>query len=151
MIDVADDQAACLQPGPPLVGEQLDLAALEKIFIDKPLTRYTLAGKGLYVGSRLPDIHAALTSAGLKSGDVFIDLGSGDGRVVCLAALLGARALGLEADSELHRLAIERAETVLGHYRGSHGRLEIDLRLGDFLAYSVAETDVIFYYAGGAG
>lgn len=36
--------------------------------------------------------------AEVKEGDVFYDLGSGDGRVVIAAALKGAKAVGIELD-----------------------------------------------------
>ncbi|HWP24417.1 MAG TPA: methyltransferase domain-containing protein [Candidatus Binatia bacterium] len=39
--------------------------------------------------------------AGVKSGDVVYDLGSGDGRIVIAAAKKGARAVGFEIDPDL--------------------------------------------------
>ena len=68
---------------------------------------------------RTPDIHfavtpqpqadAMLTLAGVTTGDVVYDLGSGDGRIVVLAAQkFGARGVGVEID---HRL-VEISRTV---------------------------------------
>src|SRR5258706_8377505 len=39
--------------------------------------------------------------AGVKSGDLVYDLGSGDGRIVITAAKKGARAVGFEIDGDL--------------------------------------------------
>jgi len=42
-----------------------------------------------------------LETAGVKTGDLVYDLGSGDGRIVVAAAKRGARAVGFEIDGDL--------------------------------------------------
>jgi SAM-dependent methyltransferase len=51
-----------------------------------------------------------LDMAKVVSEDVLIDLGSGDGRTVVAAAKRGARALGIDLNADLVRLARQRAE-----------------------------------------
>ncbi len=49
-----------------------------------------------YVPTIMEPIKDVLKKAGLKKGSKFYELGSGDGRVVYLAASMGARAIGIE-------------------------------------------------------
>ena len=49
-----------------------------------------------YVATKSIRIKKALTEAGIKEGDIFYELGSGDGRVVTVAAQMGAEAFGIE-------------------------------------------------------
>ncbi|MFN9773465.1 MAG: SAM-dependent methyltransferase, partial [Burkholderiales bacterium] len=51
-----------------------------------------------------------LDMAKVGRDDVLIDLGSGDGRTVVAAAKRGVRALGIELNADLVRLARQRAE-----------------------------------------
>src|SRR5207245_944038 len=62
--------------------------------------------KGLFYPSILEDILPAFAAV-IRPGMRFLDLGSGDGRIVFMAALLGAKATGIEYDAELHRIALE--------------------------------------------
>ena len=55
-------------------------------------------------------ISKMLEIAGVTSNDFVIDLGSGDGRTVIAAALLGARAIGIEYNPDLVELSIRKAE-----------------------------------------
>jgi SAM-dependent methyltransferase len=50
-------------------------------------------------------VEKMLDMAGVTARDYVIDLGSGDGRMIIAAAKRGARALGVEYDSELIELA----------------------------------------------
>ena len=55
-----------------------------------------------YVPTPVPTVHRMLTLAGVGPGDVVYDLGSGDGRLVILAASdYGARGVGIELDEAL--------------------------------------------------
>jgi SAM-dependent methyltransferase len=55
-------------------------------------------------------VERMLRMADVKPGDVLIDLGSGDGRIVIEAAKRGARGLGVDIDPSLVRLATENAQ-----------------------------------------
>ena len=101
--------------------------------------------KGLFYPSILEDIYPALVAA-IRPGDRFLDLGSGDGRVVFMAALLGARASGIEYDAELHRIALaarKRLEDLVDS--GS-----AVFRRGDFFKEDLGPYEVYFYYALGS-
>ncbi|MGH9805549.1 MAG: SAM-dependent methyltransferase, partial [Candidatus Acidiferrales bacterium] len=57
---------------------------------------------GPYVGSLQEKVRLMLQAARVKPGELVIDVGSGDGRIVILAAEgFGARAIGIELDAEL--------------------------------------------------
>lgn len=49
-----------------------------------------------YVPTKIRDLDKILKNAGVKNGKIFYELGSGDGRVVLAAALLGAESHGVE-------------------------------------------------------
>jgi SAM-dependent methyltransferase len=49
-----------------------------------------------YVPTRSRDLQAILTGAGLKKGELIVDLGSGDGRLLLAAAQAGFHAKGYE-------------------------------------------------------
>jgi SAM-dependent methyltransferase len=104
-----------------------------------------VVAKGLFYPARLEEVLPALEALA-GEGVRFLDLGSGDGRVVFLAALTGARATGIEYDRTLHRVARDcrRAlEKMLPLQR-------IELRHGDFFREDWSRYDVIFYYVDGS-
>lgn len=60
-----------------------------------------------FVASPLRVVRQMLTLADLKKGEVFYDLGSGDGRTVIMAASeFGARAVGVELREDLTKKAL---------------------------------------------
>ena len=59
----------------------------------------------IWVPSPDPLVDTMMAIAGVSERDVVMDLGSGDGRTVIAAALLGARAIGVEFDAELVELS----------------------------------------------
>ena len=61
-----------------------------------------------------PDIvEAALTAAQVMEGDILLDLGSGDGRILLAAVQRGAMAVGIECDEELAYASRTRGLTVI--------------------------------------
>jgi SAM-dependent methyltransferase len=101
--------------------------------------------KGLFYPTWLDELLPALQAA-VRPGARFLDLGSGDGRVVFMAAAMGAQATGIEFNRELHRLA--------GEARGRLGDiLDIDravLKRGDFFKEDFSGYDVFFYFGSGS-
>lgn len=61
-----------------------------------------------YVPTKMQKIRKILKFAGLKKGDIFWELGSGDGRVVIEAAKMGANAYGVE--QSLLRVLLSRLQ-----------------------------------------
>jgi len=85
-------------------------------------------------------VQAMLTLADVEPGDVVYDLGSGDGRVVLAAARdFGARAVGIEIDSELVGRARARVDGA-----GLADRVEI--RRGDLFATDLRPASVVTLY-----
>jgi len=81
-----------------------------------------------------------LITAGLKAGEVFFDLGAGDGRTVIMAAKdFGARAVGVELREDLVKKALS---TVYEH--GLQDRITIVN--GDMFSVDLTSADVIFLY-----
>jgi SAM-dependent methyltransferase len=101
--------------------------------------------KGLFYPSLLEDLFPALRST-VRAGTRFLDLGSGDGRVVLLAALLGGRATGIEYDRDLHGIALQ----ALHELQGLIPTERVDLRRGDFFREDLGSYDVLFYFTSGA-
>ena len=101
--------------------------------------------KGLFYPTWLDELLPALRAV-VRPGARFLDLGSGDGRVVFMAAAMGAHATGIEFDRRLHRLALDA--------RGRLGDiLDIDravLKRGDFFKEDFSGYDIFFYFGSGS-
>jgi SAM-dependent methyltransferase len=93
-----------------------------------------------WVPTREARIRRALQLAKLQPGEIFYDLGAGDGRVLLIAAKeFGAQAVGIE---------IGPVQWALGWMRIliSGGRHRTRLRCGNFYRADLTEADVIFVY-----
>ena len=84
-------------------------------------------------------VDRVMTLAGIGPGDVFYDLGSGDGRLVIAAARRGAKAVGIE----LTRVRIWYSR-VLIKLAGVSSRAEI--RREDFFAADISDATVVHLY-----
>ncbi len=84
-------------------------------------------------------IRQALQLVNLQPGELFYDLGAGDGRVLLAAAGFGARVVGVEI-SPVHCLVIWLAARMRG--LGS----QITVRCADFNRTTLADADVVFAY-----
>ncbi len=92
-----------------------------------------------YCPSGLAEILFMLENANLGPGKTFVDLGSGLGKVVLMAALLtGARAYGVEIDS----LALARARSVAQSLRDDNAHF-IE---GDIRDVALPPADVYYMY-----
>jgi predicted RNA methylase len=81
-----------------------------------------------------------LLMAGLKAGEVFFDLGAGDGRTVIMAVKdFGARAVGVELREDLVKKALGTV-----YEEGLQGRITIVN--GDMFNVDLTSADVIFLY-----
>ena len=93
-----------------------------------------------WIPTRPARIHHALALANISPGDILYDLGSGDGRVLVMAAReFGARAIGIEI-SPIHCL-VARVNAILG---GINNKVEI--RWASFYKVDFSDADVIFVY-----
>lgn len=93
-----------------------------------------------YVGSPIAVIRRMLQIARLKPGETLMDLGSGDGRVLIIAAReFGANAIGVEIRPDLAKQAQQKIEQLnLGH------RVKV-LNMNMFDA-DISQADVITLY-----
>jgi protein-L-isoaspartate O-methyltransferase len=84
-------------------------------------------------------VQKMLEFGGLKAGETMFDLGSGDGRIVFMAAqMFHANAIGVELDNDLARQSIDRARKLgLANARIIHG---------DLLKQDYSSADLVTVY-----
>lgn len=93
-----------------------------------------------YVPTPMPVVQKMLQMAQVRRGDMLIDLGCGDGRIVVAAAQRhGARGLGIDLDP----VRIEEARAS-ARKEGLDGRVEF--RVGDLFEADLSPADVVTLY-----
>ena len=132
-----------------LIVEVCDQSLPEEI--DSQLFSFKTGGyyvqKGIFVPTSIkdPNILMAFNKV-LKPGVRFLDLGSGDGRVVFLASLFGAVSTGIEFDEDIFHSSL-KARKMLSK------RLNLTqtvLIRGDFFDAHFTGYDVIYYFMSGS-
>lgn len=99
---------------------------------------YRLTPLGAWAGSRAEHVHYFFKTIKVDRFRLFLDLGSGDGLVTCIAGLY-TRAVGIEVDLELVRLAQRASE-------------DLDLRdrvgfvCGDYRQMRICNADCLYIY-----
>ncbi|HLG25108.1 MAG TPA: methyltransferase domain-containing protein [Candidatus Nanoarchaeia archaeon] len=92
--------------------------------------------KGFWNSSISEEIYSAFKKLKIQNYTNFLDLGSGDGKVVLIASLFCKNAEGIEIDSELHKKAAEISS-----------KLKIKnakFQNGDFFDYEISKYDLVF-------
>jgi SAM-dependent methyltransferase len=84
-------------------------------------------------------VERMLRMAEVGGNDTLIDLGSGDGRIVIAAAQRGARALGVDLDPELVRVATDNAKRA-----GVAERVSFEVR--DIFDTDLSQASVVAFY-----
>lgn len=92
--------------------------------------------KGFWNASISDEIYKAFKIIGLPQFKNFLDLGSGDGKVVLIASLFCENAEGVEIDNFLHKKAI-RIQTKLG-------LRNVKFHNKDFFEHDISSYDVLF-------
>ena len=93
-----------------------------------------------FVPSPVQVIRQMLVLAELRAGEIFFDLGAGDGRTVVMAAKeYGARAVGVELREDLAKRALSNI-----YEQGLQDRITIVN--GDMFNVDLKSADVIFLY-----
>jgi predicted RNA methylase len=93
-----------------------------------------------FVPSPVQVIRQMLVLAELRAGEIFFDLGAGDGRTVVMAAKeYGARAVGVELREDLAKKALSSI-----YEQGLQDRITIVN--GDMFNVDLTSADVIFLY-----
>ncbi|MFH2012690.1 MAG: class I SAM-dependent methyltransferase [Pseudomonadota bacterium] len=103
--------------------------------------------KGVFVPSKIkdPNILIAFNKV-LRPGVSFLDLGSGDGRVVFLASLFGAVSTGIEFDEDIFKSSIKARDKLSNRLDMS----KTELIRGDFFDTDFSGYDVIYYFMSGS-
>lgn len=97
--------------------------------------------KGLFYPSLLEELVPTLERF-LKPGDRFLDLGSGDGRALFMANVLGAHATGIEYDPQMVEVSRKAAESLASLI----DETRLDIVQGDFFEHSWSDFDMVFYF-----
>jgi len=93
-----------------------------------------------FVPSPVQVIQFMLKLAELKPGEVFFDLGAGDGRTVIMAAkAFGARAVGVELREDL-------AKKALSSIHDNDLTDRVTIVNGDLFSVNLSSADVVFLY-----
>lgn len=95
-------------------------------------------GKGFWSHAIADEVYEAFKRVNLHKHNSFIDLGSGDGKVVLIASLFCKRAVGIEIDNDLFKKSLEMQR-----------KLNIPNAIfyhNDFYEHSILEFDVAFVY-----
>lgn len=110
-----------------VVGGILFLSWLAIVFVGAP-----------YVPTKARDLKGILKAAGLRKGDLIVDLGSGDGRLLIEAARSGYRAVGFELNPFL---------VLLTAWRIRPYRKLADVRMADFWRTDLPDdTKAVFVF-----
>ena len=102
----------------------------------------------LYVKTQRDVIQKALKSAEVKKGDVFYDLGCGNGDVLIEAAKIGAKTVGFEISPYYYILSKLRTLFFRGlYYFTCSSMIEgIDVRFKNILDVDLGNADVVYVY-----
>jgi hypothetical protein len=99
---------------------------------------YRLTASGAWAASRPAHLFYFFRKINLAAFKLFLDLGSGDGIVSCLAGLF-TRSVGIEVDPELASIAGQAARVL-----GLENR--VDFVCGDFFTQRIQKADCLFIY-----
>ena len=94
--------------------------------------------KGFWGHVPADDIYNAFKQLELQNHSTFVDLGSGDGKVVLIASLFCNRAVGIEIDDELFRKSLEMQKNL-----GISNAIFFN---DDFYNHAISGFDVVFVY-----
>ena len=103
--------------------------------------RYQKTEKGSFGPTDLIDINECF-GIFIKPGMAFLDLGSGDGRVIFLAALYGANATGIEYNETLYKISTEAAKELSKSLKIKN----INFIKGDYFAYDFSKYDIFYLF-----
>lgn len=99
--------------------------------------------KGAFAASSLEALVDPFTSF-LKPNLKFIDLGSGDGRVVFFASLFGVDATGIEFDPDLYQISLNAMKNLSDIIDPKRTHFIQD----DFLKYDLSNYDIFYSFEG---
>ena len=92
--------------------------------------------KGFWGSAVADEVFEAFKKINLQTYNKFLDIGSGDGKVVLIASLFVQNAVGIEIDKELYDKSLEIKEKI--------GIKNANFFLADFFNCNFSEYDVLF-------
>ena len=92
-------------------------------------------GAGFWNAAAEHEVYEAFKQLRLQRFNNFLDLGSGDGKVVLIASLFGVKAHGIEIDKTLVMKAVDVQKKL---------RLNATFTNGNFLEHDISKYDVLF-------
>ncbi len=92
--------------------------------------------KGFWNAAVTDEVYEAFKKIGLNKFNNFLDIGSGDGKVVLLASLFCKNAEGIEIDRFLHNKAVEMQNRLGLRNAKFHNK--------DFFGHNLSDYDVLF-------
>ncbi len=96
-------------------------------------------GIGYWGVTPIHEIHEVFRQLGITKHKHLVDLGSGDGRVVLLAAAMGIKATGIEGDNWLMRTALEMKRNI------EHSSMEnASFLADDFMKIDISPYDIVY-------
>jgi len=95
-------------------------------------------GKGFWGHIPAEDIYNAFKELNLQNHETFIDMGSGDGKVVLIASMFCKRAVGIEIDDDLFKKSLEMQKNL--------GITNAIFFNDDMYDHNVAGFDAVFIY-----
>ncbi|MCU0589318.1 MAG: hypothetical protein MUF52_14350 [Syntrophobacteraceae bacterium] len=99
---------------------------------------YRITSRGAWATSRPAHVYYFMKRLGIENDRFFVDLGSGDGLVACVAGLF-TRSVGIEADPDLCRTATDAvADLELCH--------RVEIVRGDYLTMNLRRADCLYLY-----
>jgi hypothetical protein len=99
---------------------------------------YRITSRGAWAASRMAHVYYFLKRLGLENDRLFMDLGSGDGLVACVAGLF-TRSVGIEADPDLCKSAAEAVRWLEMSDR-------VQIACGDYLTMNLRRADCLYLY-----
>jgi hypothetical protein len=112
--------------------------ALHGVLSDSYPGPYRMTALGAWATSRSPHVFSFFKRTNLSRYELFLDLGSGDGLVTCIAGLF-TRSIGVEIDPELCRVA-----------QGAVRELKLEERVsfvcGNYLQMPIWKADCLYLY-----
>ncbi len=91
-----------------------------------------------YVPTKMDHIRKILRLAGVKKGKKFYELGSGDGRVVLVAAKLGAESIGIE--QSFLRVIYSKYKSWILKFKKAH------FYHGNIFSKNYSKADIVYIY-----
>ncbi|KMY65684.1 hypothetical protein AAU61_21135 [Desulfocarbo indianensis] len=127
------DRRALADPRPGLAALRQELARRRAV----RGADYRITPAGLWTGSEVDEVFSLFSQLNLAKYPRVADLGSGDGRVACLAGLFTS-AVGIEADPWLVNESRDLASRL--------GLAKVEFKLGDMRSAKLSDYDLLYIF-----